>query len=108
MNEELQEIIKAVYKQVLGTEYLMEGDSLSSAESLLRNGEITVRQFVRIVAQSSLYQSLFFHSAPQYRFIELNFKHLLGRPPQEQAEIAEHVGRYNEQGYEAEIDSYYR
>ena len=38
--------------------------------------------------------------------MELNFKHLLGRAPQDQAEIAEHVKLYNEQGYEAEINSY--
>lgn len=103
---ELEEIIRAVYKQVLGNQHLMEGDRLSSAESQLRNGDITVRDFVRRVAQSSLYQLLFFHSSSQYRFIELNFKHLLGRPPQSQGEIAEHVEIYNGQGYEAEIDSY--
>lgn len=103
---ELEQIIRAVYKQVLGNQHLMEGDRLSSAESLLRNGDITVRDFVRAVAQSSLYQDLFFHSCPQYRFIELSFKHLLGRAPQSQEEIAEHVQIYNQQGYAAEIDSY--
>ncbi|NEP61627.1 MAG: photosystem I reaction center subunit XII [Symploca sp. SIO2G7] len=103
---DLEVIIKAVYKQVLGNEYVMEGQRLSNAESQLRNGDITVREFVRSVAQSNLYQLLFFHSSSQYRFIELNFKHLLGRPPQSQEEIAEHVQLYNEQGYGAEIDSY--
>ncbi|MBP0036748.1 MAG: phycobilisome rod-core linker polypeptide [Roseofilum sp. SID1] len=103
---ELEQIVRAVYKQVLGNQHLMEGDRLSSAESLLRNGDITVRDFVRAVAQSSLYQDLFFHSSPQYRFIELNFKHFLGRAPQSQEEIAEHVQIYNQQGYAAEIDSY--
>ena len=104
--EELQITINAVYKQVLGNEYIMESDRLASGEALLRNGDLTVRGFVRLVAQSSLYQSLFFHSSPQYRFIELNFKHLLGRAPQEQAEISEHVHIYHEQGYETEINSY--
>ncbi len=32
---ELQEVIRAVYKQVLGNQYLMEGDRFSSTESLL-------------------------------------------------------------------------
>jgi phycoerythrin-associated linker protein len=49
---------------------------------------------------------LFFESASSYRFIELNFKHLLGRAPQDQAEISRHVQIYNEQGYVAEINSY--
>lgn len=104
--DDLQLIIDAVYKQVLGNQHLFEGERLTSAESLLRNGDITVRHFVRLVAQSDLYQSLFFNSSSQYRFIELNFKHLLGRAPQEQSEISYHVQLYNEQGYDAEIDSY--
>jgi phycoerythrin-associated linker protein len=104
--DDLQGVILAVYRQVLGNEHLMECDRLESAEALLRDSSINVRQFVRVVAQSNLYQSLFFNSNSQYRFIELNFKHLLGRAPQDQAEILEHVLIYNEQGYAAEIDSY--
>ncbi|MEB3292740.1 MAG: phycobilisome linker polypeptide, partial [Synechococcales bacterium] len=42
----------------------------------------------------------------QLRFIELNFKHFLGRAPHNQAEISEHVNLYIDQGYEAEINSY--
>ena len=104
--DDLQVIIRAVYKQVLGNEYIMDSDRLSSAEALLRNGSITVREFVRVVAKSPLYQKLFFLGSSQYRFIELNFKHLLGRAPQDQSEIAAHVQIYHENGYEAEIDSY--
>ena len=47
-----------------------------------------------------------FEAASPYSFIELNFKHLLGRAPQDQAEVSAHVKLYNEQGYEAEINSY--
>ena len=104
--EDVQGVISAVYRQVLGNVHILESDRLSSAEALLRNGDITVRGFVSAVAKSSLYQSLFFQGSSQYRFIELNFKHLLGRAPQEQTEIAKHVGTYNEGGYDAEIDSY--
>ncbi len=104
--DDLQTVIRAVYKQVLGNQHVMETQRLTSAESLLRDGDITVRGFVRAVAQSELYRSLFFESSSAYRFIELNFKHLLGRAPQEQTEIANHVALYNEHGYVAEINSY--
>jgi phycoerythrin-associated linker protein len=104
--DELQSVIRAVYKQVLGNAHLMESDRLISAESDLRNGNITVRGFVARVAKSDLYRTRFFETSSQYRFIELNFKHLLGRAPQEQSEIAEHVLIYNVHDYEAEIDSY--
>jgi phycoerythrin-associated linker protein len=103
---ELQAVIYAVYRQVLGNAHVMESQRLSSFESLLRNGDITVRDFVRAVANSDLYRSLFFESSSAYHFIELNFKHLLGRAPQDQTEIAEHVAIYNNHGYEAEINSY--
>jgi Phycobilisome Linker polypeptide/CpcD/allophycocyanin linker domain len=104
--DDLQVVIRAAYREVLGNAHLMEIQRLTSAESLLRNGDITVRDFVRQVAKSDLYQSLFFNSNSDYRFIELNCKHLLGRPPLEQTEISEHVQICNGQGYEAEIDSY--
>jgi len=104
--DDLQTVIRAVYRQVLGNEYLMDSDRLTTAESLLRNGDITVRQFVNMVAKSELYQKLFFQSSYQYRFIEINCKNLLGRAPRDQAEISAHVQLYSEKGYEAEIDSY--
>ena len=104
--DDLQLVIRAVYKQVFGNAHLLECDRQTSAESLLRDGDITVRGFVRMVAQSDLYRSLFFDNSSQYRFIELNCKHFLGRAPLNQAEISAHVQTYNNSGYEAEIDSY--
>ncbi|MGK7892448.1 MAG: phycobilisome rod-core linker polypeptide [Xenococcus sp. (in: cyanobacteria)] len=104
--DDLQTVIRAVYKQVLGNAYLLEEDRLDEAESMLRNGDITVKEFVRKVGQSALYQSQFFDNSSQYRFIELNCKHFLGRAPQDQVEIARHVLIYNESGYGADIDSY--
>lgn len=104
--DDLQNVIRAVYKQVLGNAYLLESDRLITAESLLRNGNITVRGFVRSVGQSELYQSQFFNNSSQYRFIELNCKHFLGRAPKDWVEISRHVLIYNEQGYEPDINSY--
>jgi phycocyanin-associated rod linker protein/phycoerythrin-associated linker protein len=103
---DLQLVIRAVYKQICGNAHLLECDRQTSAESLLRDGDITVRGFVRMVGQSELYRSRFFENSSQYRFIELNCKHFLGRAPINQAEISAHVQTYNNLGYEAEIDSY--
>ncbi len=103
---DVQAVIRAAYRQVLGNEYLMESERLTSAESLLRQGHITVRDFVRAIAQSDLYREKFFYSNSQVRLIELNHKHLLGRAPYDESEIAHHVDLYTSQGYEAEINSY--
>lgn len=104
--EDLQVIVRAVYRQVLGNPHLLQSERFSSAESMLRNGDITVRGFIESIAKSDFYKSRYFESSSPYRFIELNFKHFLGRAPQDQAEISQHVCIYNEQGYDAEIDSY--
>jgi phycoerythrin-associated linker protein len=104
--DDLQTAIRAAYRQVLGNAHVMESQRLTSAESMLRNGDINMRGFVRAIAQSDLYRSLFFETSSPYRFIELNFKHLLGRAPLDQAEVRDRVRLYNEQGYEAEINAY--
>lgn len=104
--EEVEVAIRAAYRQVLGNDHVMSRERLTSAESLLRNGAITVKDFVRAIALSEVYRNKFFHCNPQTRFIELNYKHLLGRAPYDQEEIAYHTDIYNQEGYEAEINSY--
>ncbi|MEA5391870.1 phycobilisome rod-core linker polypeptide [Cyanobium gracile UHCC 0139] len=99
-------IIRLVYQQVLGQQYVMQSERLAGAESLFRNGYLTVQEFVRTLARSGLYRSRFFENCNPYRFIELNHKHLLGRAPHNKAEMLHHFTILQEQGYDAEIDSY--
>jgi hypothetical protein len=99
-------ILRAVYQQVLGHQYVMKSERLTGAESLFKNGALSVRELVRTMAKSGLYRSRFFENCNPYHFIELNFKHLLGRAPQNKAEMLEHFTILQEQGYDAEIDSY--
>lgn len=104
--EEKQAVIRSVYKQVLGNPHVMDSERLITAESQFNNGDITVREFVRAVAKSDFYRRRYFESCAPYRFVELNFKHLLGRAPLDQAELSEHIRLCIENGYDAEIDSY--
>jgi phycoerythrin-associated linker protein len=104
--EEAETIIQAVYRQVLGNAYVMESERLSVAESQFKRGELSVREFVRAVAKSDLYQSRFFTSCARYRAIELNFRHLLGRPPLDLEEMRAHSTILDTQGFGADIDSY--
>ena len=99
-------IIRAVYQQVLGYQYVLKSDRLEGAESLFCNGYLSVRDLVRTVAKSGLYRSRFFENSNPYHFIELNHKHLLGRAPQNREEMLHHFTILQEQGYDAEIDSY--
>lgn len=104
--EEIQSVIRAVYKQVLGNPHVMDSERLVAAESQLCDRSITVREFVRAVAKSDFYRTRYFESCAPYRFVELNFLHLLGRAPQDQREVSEHIVRCVAEGYNAEIDSY--
>lgn len=103
---EIEAVILAVYKQVLGNPHLLTSERLVIAESLLRDRKITVQEFVRQVAKSELYKEKFFHNSFQSRTIELNYKHLLGRAPYDQSEITAHLNLYESEGFEADIDAY--
>ncbi|NJM74336.1 MAG: hypothetical protein HC862_32180 [Scytonema sp. RU_4_4] len=104
--EDIEVVIRAVYRQVLGNSYVMESERLVVPESQLKRGEISVREFVRQVAKSDLYRSRFVDNCYRYRTIELNFKHLLGRAPNDYSEMVYHSQILDESGFEADIDSY--
>jgi phycoerythrin-associated linker protein len=93
-----EQIIRAVYKQVLGNAYVMDSERQLVAESQFKLGEISVREFVRMVAKSEL--------CPRYRYIELAFRHLLGRAPVDFNEMRAHAERLDSHGYDADIDSF--
>lgn len=104
--DELQIVFRAAYEQIFGRQGVYISEKFSSAESLLRNGKINVQQFVETLAKSEFYKEFFFYKNSQGRFIELNYKHLLGRAPYDQSEIAYHVDLYASRGYDTEIESY--
>lgn len=101
-----EQIITAVYKQVLGNAYVMESERQVVAESQFKLGEISVREFVRRIAKSELYKARFFDACPRYRYIELAFRHLLGRAPVDFQEMRNHAERLDAKGYDADIDSF--
>lgn len=104
--EDAQTVIRAIYRQVLGNDYLMGSERLTALESLLTNGQLSVRNFVRALAKSDLYKTKFLYSNFQTRVIELSFKHFLGRAPYDESEVIEHLDRYENEGYDADVDSF--
>ena len=104
--DDREDIINAVYRQVLGNAYVMESERLEVAESQFKLGEYSVREFVRAVAKSDLYRTRFFESCPRYRYTELNFRHLLGRAPNNYDEMKFHSNVLDAEGFEADIDTY--
>jgi phycoerythrin-associated linker protein len=105
-NANKEQLITAVYRQVMGNAYVMESERQLVAESQFKLGEISVREFIRRIAKSELYQSRFFDACSRYRYIELAFRHLLGRAPASFQEMRVHAERLDSHGYEADIDSF--
>ena len=101
-----ESLIRAIYKQVLGNAYVMESERQIVAESQFKLGELSVRELVRRIAKSDLYRSRFFENCPRYRYIELAFRHFLGRAPVDFEEMRAHAERLDSLGYDADIDSF--
>ena len=87
-SDALNTAIAAAYKQVLGNLGPMGNQRCTELESQLSNGDITVRDFVAGLAKSDLYKQNYFFKVSPIRGVELNYKHLLGRPPLNQAEVS--------------------
>jgi phycoerythrin-associated linker protein len=104
--EDADVVIRAVYRQVMGNAHVMESERLVVAESQLKRGELTVREFVRQLAKSALYRARFFDNCARYRSIELNYKHLLGRAPDNFDEMRDCSNILDRSGFEADIDAY--
>lgn len=106
--QEKDATVTAGLRQIFGNAYLMEEEraELYPAESEYRCGKITAKEFVRRCAKSATYKKRFFENVSQFRFFELNFKHLLGRAPLNQKEFSKHFQAFAVGGYDAEIDLY--
>ena len=103
--EALRECIDAAYRQVLGNAHVMAYERCDSLEAEFADGRLCAREFVRHLAKSELYKSRYFFKVSAYRGIELNFKHLLGRPPLNQQEIISSSAIQAEHGFDGLIDS---
>ena len=64
-----EQIIRAIYRQVLGNAYVMDSERQLVIESQFKLGEISVREFVRRLAKSDLYRTRFFDDCARYRYI---------------------------------------
>lgn len=98
-------LVQAVYRQLLERVPSWDLKEFSAWESQLKNDEIMVRQFVRLVGQSELYRKLYYAPYPNSKVVEFNLKHFLGRAPSSAAEVAYHHDILAQQGIRAHIDT---
>jgi phycocyanin-associated rod linker protein len=103
-SDALEATIAAAYKQIFGNLGLRDNQRCRELEAQLCNGDLSVRDFVAGLAKSDAYKESYFFKVSPMRGIELNLKHLLGRPPVNQAEVSRYISLIAEHGFDALVD----
>nr|YP_009628666.1 phycobilisome linker polypeptide [Acrochaetium secundatum]QBX88449.1 phycobilisome linker polypeptide [Acrochaetium secundatum] len=98
-------VIKACYRQVFERD-IQKGYSLSfsNLESQVKNGQLSIKEFVRALGTSSIYRQQFFEPFVNSRVIELAFRHFLGRGPSSQVEFQKFFGVLSNRGLAGLVD----
>jgi phycobilisome core-membrane linker protein len=99
-----QKMIAAAYRQVFGRD-VYDGQRQKVAEIKLENGEITVREFVRMLAKSDVFRKLYWTSLYVCKAIEYIHRRLLGRPTYGRQEINAYFDICAKKGFYALVDA---
>jgi phycobilisome core-membrane linker protein len=104
---ETAKVINAIYTQVMDvfSGKPIEQFRVTSLESRLKNGELSVREFVRELACSEQYRKRFYTPYPNTKVLELLFKHILGRAPATQAEVRQYNKLLAEKGLRSAVEA---
>ncbi len=103
---EKNDVVKAAYRQIFERDITRAYSlSISDLESKVKNGEISVREFVRRMGKSPLYRDQFFSPYINSRALELAFKHFLGRAPESREEVQKYFAIVSKGGLAALIDA---
>jgi phycobilisome core-membrane linker protein len=103
---EKNEVVKAAYRQIFERDikraYSLE---ISDLESKVKNGDITMKEFVRRLAKSPIYRKNFFEPYINSRALELAFRHILGRGPSSREEVQKYFSVVSSGGLAALVDA---
>jgi phycobilisome core-membrane linker protein len=103
---EKNEAVKAAYRQVFERDITRAYSlSVSDLESKVKNGEISMKEFIRRLAKSPLYRRNFFLPYINSRALELAFRHILGRGPSSREEVQKYFAIVSEGGLSALVDA---
>jgi phycobilisome core-membrane linker protein len=105
-SSEKQEIIKAAYRQVFERDITRAYSlGISDLESKVRNGDISMKEFIRRLGKSSLYRRNFYEPYINSRALELAFRHFLGRGPSSREEVQEYFSIVSNKGLPGLVDA---
>nr|YP_009369953.1 phycobilisome linker polypeptide [Boldia erythrosiphon]ARO90641.1 phycobilisome linker polypeptide [Boldia erythrosiphon] len=99
-------VIKACYRQIFERDINKAyGLLVSDLESKLKNGQMSMKEFVRALGKSSLYRKQFYEPFVNSRVIELGFRHFLGRGPSSLEEFQKYFNVISSEGLPGLIDT---
>lgn len=75
----MDELIWAAYRQIFSEHQILRSNRQIFLESQLRNGELTVRDFIRGLATSDAFVRYNYETNSNYRFAEICVQRILGR-----------------------------
>ncbi|MEH1841031.1 MAG: phycobilisome rod-core linker polypeptide [Nostoc sp.] len=105
-SSEKNEVVKATYRQIFERDITRAYSlSISDLESKVKNGDISMKEFVRRLAKSPLYQKQFYQPFINSRVIELAFRHILGRGPSSREEVQKYFSIISNGGLAALVDA---
>ncbi|NER25263.1 MAG: photosystem I reaction center subunit X [Symploca sp. SIO1C2] len=105
-SSEKQVVVKAAYRQIFERDITRAySQSISYLESQVKNGDISMKEFVRRLAKSPLYRKQFFEPFINSRALELAFRHVLGRGPSSREEVQSYFSIVSDGGLSALIDA---
>lgn len=103
---EKNSVVKAAYRQVFERDITRAySQSISYLESQVKNGDISMKEFIRRLAKTPLYRKQFFEPFINSRALELAFRHILGRGPSSREEVQEYFSIVSNGGLAALIDA---
>ncbi|AFY66836.1 phycobilisome rod-core linker polypeptide [Geitlerinema sp. PCC 7407] len=105
-SSEKQAVVRAAYRQIFERDITRAYSlGISDLESKVRNGEISMKEFVRRLTKSPLYRKQFYEPFINSRVIELAFRHILGRGPSSREEVRKYFAIISNGGLPALVDA---
>jgi len=89
--EERQAALYQIYAQVLERQpYASERRQLAKPEKDFLKDKIGVKRFLKALGHSEVYLNEFYYNSSNLKFLELCFKHFMGRAPKNHTEMIEY------------------
>lgn len=103
---EKSSVIKAAYRQIFERDITRAySQSISTLEIQARNGDISMKEFIRRLGKSPLYRQQFYEPFINSRALELAFRHFLGRGPSSREEVQKYFSIVSSGGLGALVDA---